>query len=78
MLYLCLPRDSLGHCISCANNKDFSEPNLPVYWQNPRTYTVKYVSEKTCIFAYFMWRISLINPETYTLLNKNRRYTENN
>ena len=31
MLYLCLPRDSLGHCISCANNKDFSEPNLPVY-----------------------------------------------
>ena len=35
------------------NIKVFCKPNFPVYGQNPRTYTGKYVSEKTRIFAYF-------------------------
>ena len=39
--------------IRYANVKVLSEPNFPVYWQNTRTYTRKYVSEKTSIFAYF-------------------------
>ena len=44
MLYLSLPIDSAGHCIRYANMKFFSEPHFPVYGQNPRTYTGKYVS----------------------------------
>ena len=53
MLYLSLPIDSVGHCIRYANVKVFSEPHFPVYGQNARTYTGKYVSEKTRIFTYF-------------------------
>ena len=67
--------------IRYANIKVFCEPNFHVYGQNPRTYTGKYVSEKTHIFACFTQYdiCSLICPETYTSLNKNNRhYTENN
>ena len=42
--------------------KGFSEPNFSVYGQNPRTYMGKYVSEKTCILAYFT------QCEVFTLL----------
>ena len=35
------------------NAKVFSRPNFNVHGPNPRTYTGKYVSEKTCIFGYF-------------------------
>ena len=31
--------------------KFFSEPNFPVYGQNPRTYTEKYLSEKTRLLS---------------------------
>ena len=44
---------SVGHCIRYANIKVFSEPHFPVYGQNSRTYTRKYVLEKTRIFPYF-------------------------
>ena len=33
--------------------KVFSEPHFPTYGQNPRTYTGKYVSEKSRILPYF-------------------------
>ena len=36
-----------------ANIKVFSKPNFPVHGQNPRTYTRKYLSKKTSIFAYY-------------------------
>ena len=36
-----------GHPIRYANIKVFSGPNFPVYGQNSRTYTGKYISEKT-------------------------------
>ena len=36
-----------------ANVKVLSESNFFIYGQNPRTYIGKYVSEKTCTFAYF-------------------------
>ena len=35
------------------NAKVFSRPNFNVHGPNPRTYTGKYVSEKTRIFGYF-------------------------
>ena len=83
ILYLSLPIDLVWHCMRYANMKVSSKPNFPVYRQNPISYTGKNVSEKTGIFAYFtyydVWRISLISPETYTLLNKNNRhYTVSN
>ena len=53
MLYLCLPIDSLGHCIRHANIKVFSEPNFPVHEQNPRTDTGKYISEKPRVLECF-------------------------
>ena len=53
ILYLSLPIDSDGHCIRNANVKVLSESNFPIYGHNPRTYIGKYVSEKTCTFAYF-------------------------
>ena len=53
MLYLSLPTDSVGHCITYANIKVFSKQNFFVYGQNSKKYTGKYVSEKTRIFAYF-------------------------
>ena len=53
MMYLRLPIDSVGHCIRYAIIKVFSELTFPVYGQNPRAYTGKYVSKKTRIFAYF-------------------------
>ena len=51
--HLSLPIESVGHCIGYANIKVFYKPNGSVYGHNPRTYTGKYVSEKTRIFAYF-------------------------
>ena len=54
MLHLSLPIDSVGHSIRYANIKVFSEPHFPIYGQNPRAYTRKYVSEKSRIFAYFI------------------------
>ena len=51
-LYLSLPIDSVGRCITYANIKVFSDLHCPVYGQNPRTYTRKYVSEETRIFLY--------------------------
>ena len=53
MLCLSLPIDSVGHCMRYANIKIFFEAYFPVYGQNPRTYTGKYVLEKTRIFPYF-------------------------
>ena len=51
-----------------ANIKVFSKPIFPVYGQNPRTYTRKYVSKKTSIFAYFTQR------EVFHLLSQKRTY----
>ena len=53
ILYLNLPIDSVRHCKRYGNIKVFPEPHFPIYGQNPRTYTQKYVSEKTSIFPYF-------------------------
>ena len=53
MLYLSWPIDSVRHRISYANINVFSMPHFPIYGQNPRTYTQKYVSEKTRIFPCF-------------------------
>ena len=39
------------HCIRHTRIKVFSDPHFPIYGQNPRTYTGKYVSEKTHKFA---------------------------
>ena len=80
MLYLSLPIDSVEYLIRHANIEVYSEPNLLVNGQNKRTYTRKYVSEKTRILAYFtQCGISVVSPEIYTLLNKNKRhYIENN
>ena len=52
-LYLNLPIDSAGHCTRYVNIKVFSEPYFSTYGQNPRTYTGKYVPEKTLIVLYF-------------------------
>ena len=80
MLYLSLPIDSAEYLIRHANIEVYSEPNLLLNGQNKRTYTRKYVSEKTRILAYFtQCGISVVSPEIYTLLNKNKRhYIENN
>ena len=53
MLHLSLPINSVEHCIRYTNIKVLCEPNFPAYGQNPRTYTGKYISEKTCILACF-------------------------
>ena len=53
VFYLNLPIDSVWHGIKYANIRVFFKPNFPVYRQNPRMYTGKYVSERTRIFAYF-------------------------
>ena len=45
--------DSVGHCTRYVNIKVFSEPYFSTYGQNPRTYTGKYVPEKTLIVLYF-------------------------
>ena len=53
VLYLSLTKDSVAHCIRYANIMVSNKPIFPVYGHNPRTYTGKYVSEKTRVFAYF-------------------------
>ena len=53
MLYLSLPIDSVGQRIRYGNIKVFTEPHFSIYGQNPRTYTQKYVSQKTRMFPYF-------------------------
>ena len=53
MLYLSLAIDSVGHYLRYANIKVSSERDFPIYGQNPRAITGKYISEKTRIFAYF-------------------------
>ena len=53
MLYLRLPIDSVRHYRRYANINISSKPHFPIYGQNPRTYTQKYVSEKTRITPYF-------------------------
>ena len=53
MLHLSLLTQSVRYCTRYANIKFFSEPHFPVYGQDPRADTGKYVSEKTCIFPSF-------------------------
>ena len=53
ILYLRLPIDSVRHYRRYANISIFSKPHFPMYGQNPRTYTQKYVSEKIRITPYF-------------------------
>ena len=56
-----------GHPIRYANIKVFSRPNFPVYGQNSRTYTGKYISEKTPYIPiiYPVWCTSVISPKTH-------------
>ena len=44
--------DILWTLYKIGNIKVSSEPNFSVYGQDPTTYTGRYVSEKTHIFAY--------------------------
>ena len=80
-LYLSLPIHSVGRCIKCANVKFFSETNFLVYGPSAKTYTGRYISLKTCIFAYFIqcdvFHLSAQKLTHYS--NKNNRHsTENN
>ena len=75
MLYVSLTIESVGHCLRYANIKLFSEPNFPVYVQDLRALREN-TSQRKPVYLHFypVWRISLISPETYTLLNENDRY----
>ena len=53
MLYLSLLIQSVRYCTRYANIKFFSQPHFPVYGQDPRADTGKYVSQKTRIFQSF-------------------------
>ena len=67
LIYSNLIPDSIalvGHPIRYAN---ISGPNFPVYGQNSRTYTGKYISEKTPYIPiiYPVWCTSVISPKTH-------------